>query len=111
MKRIFSAIILIPAALLAVIYATPVFYLTGVGALGTLCLYEYCGLIRNMGIRVQARFVFPVFWILLGVLGCKTVYGWNLFRESGIVAAAFTADLSFSSMQTPLCRKSINHVM
>ena len=93
MKRIFSAIILIPAALLAVIYATPVFYLTGVGALGTLCLYEYCGLIRNMGIRVQARFVFPVFWILLGVLGCKTVYGWNLFRESGIVAAAFTAAL------------------
>jgi phosphatidate cytidylyltransferase len=65
MKRIFSAIILIPASLLVVIYATPLFYLIGIGLLGTVCLYEYFGLMQAMDIRVRPWFGYGIFWILL----------------------------------------------
>ena len=94
MKRTLSTIILIPAALLIVIYAPPAVYLIAVGAIGTLCLYEYCGLIRNMGIRIRPQFVFPVFWILFCVFGCKTIFGWNALQGSGyavILTAALLA--------------------
>jgi len=93
MKRILSAIILIPAALLVVIYAPPAIYLIGVGVLGSLCLYEYCGLIRNMGIKIYARFVFPAFWILLGAMGCKTVFEWSALQGTGYAVAIITAAL------------------
>ena len=93
MKRILSAIILIPASLLIVVYAPPAVYLIFVGALGSLCLYEYRGLMRNMGIRVQAWFVFPVFWILLGVLGFKTIFGLNKAVSTGYAAAGLAAAL------------------
>ena len=93
MKRFISTIILIPAALLLVIYASPPIYMFCVGALGSLCLHEYSGLMRNMGIRVHAWFVFPVFWILLGVLGCKTIFGWNATQGAGYAAAGLTAAL------------------
>ena len=65
MKRLLSAIILIPAALLVVIYAHPIVYLIGIGVLGSLCLHEYFGLMKNMGIRVQSMFGFAAFWIAL----------------------------------------------
>jgi phosphatidate cytidylyltransferase len=65
MTRIASAVILIPLAILVVIYAPPVCLLIGIGLLGTGCLYEYFGLIRSMGIRVQPPFGYMVFWILL----------------------------------------------
>ena len=65
MARILSAIILIPLAILAVIYATPGYYLVGIGLIGTLCLYEYFALTRAMGIQVQPLFVFIAFWVLL----------------------------------------------
>ena len=87
MKRILSAIILIPAALLLVIYALEWIYLICVGMLGTLCLYEYCGLVRNMGIKIRTWFVIPVFWILMGV---STLLMRAPYRSS-IVIAALTA--------------------
>jgi len=93
MKRILSAIILIPVALLIVVYAPPTVYLICVGALGSLCIYEYRGLMRNMEIRVQAWLVFPVFYILLGILGCKTIFGWNAIQSGGYIAAGLTAAL------------------
>jgi phosphatidate cytidylyltransferase len=65
MIRIVSAAILLPIAILAVIYATPLFYLAGVGVIGTICMYEYFGLIRNMGIKAQPLFGYAAFWILL----------------------------------------------
>jgi phosphatidate cytidylyltransferase len=65
MTRVLSAIILIPLAILAVIYASPVYYLIGIGFIGTLCLYEYFGMTRAMGIQVQPLFGFMAFWILL----------------------------------------------
>ena len=96
MKRILSAIILIPAALLVVIYAPPAIYLIGVCALGSLCLYEYCGLVRKMGIKIQTWFVFPVFWILLcvmGIWGGKKVFGWSAPQGAGYAVAGITAAL------------------
>ena len=65
MARILSAIILIPAAILIVIFATPALYLIAIGIVGTICLYEYFGLVRSMGIRAQPWFACLVFWILL----------------------------------------------
>ena len=97
MKRVLSAIVLIPAALFLVIYAPPAIYLVCVCALGSLCLYEYCGLIRNMGIRIQAWFVFPVFWILLCVMGIwgirqsGTIFGWDAPLDAGYAVAGITA--------------------
>jgi phosphatidate cytidylyltransferase len=90
MKRILSAIILIPASLLVVIYATPAIYLIGVGALGSLCLYEYCGIMRNMGIRIQVWFVFPALWFLFGAFG---ICGLNAFLRARYIAVALTAVL------------------
>ena len=72
MKRVLSAVILIPIALLVVIYAPELWYRYGVGGLGMLCLYEYCGLVRNMGIKIRTGFVFAVFWLLLGFMGLGT---------------------------------------
>jgi phosphatidate cytidylyltransferase len=65
MARIISALVLIPLAILVVIYAAPVYFLIGIGLIGTACLYEYFGLVRAMGIRVQPLFGYLLFWILL----------------------------------------------
>jgi phosphatidate cytidylyltransferase len=65
MARIASAVVLVPLAILVVIYAPPVCFMIGIGLTGTLCLYEYFGLIRSMGIRVQPMFGYMALWILL----------------------------------------------
>lgn len=65
MTRIISAAIMLPIAILAVIYAPPAFFLAGIGLIGTLCLYEYFGLMRALGIRIQPLFGYAAFWILL----------------------------------------------
>jgi phosphatidate cytidylyltransferase len=65
MARIISALVLIPLAILAVVYATPVYFLAGIGLIGTFCLYEYFGLIRAIGIKARPIFGFVAFWILL----------------------------------------------
>ncbi len=65
MKRILSAAIMIPVAILVVIYATPWYFLAGIGVIGTLCLHEYFGLLRAMKIHVQSLFGYLAFWILL----------------------------------------------
>ena len=65
MARIISAAILIPVAILVVIYAPPTFFLAGIGILGTVCLYEYYGLIRSMRLHVQPLLGYLFFWVLL----------------------------------------------
>jgi phosphatidate cytidylyltransferase len=65
MTRILSAAIMIPAAILVVIYATPLYFLIGIGLLGTACLYEYFGLLRSMKIQVEPLFGYLSFWVLL----------------------------------------------
>ena len=68
MRRILSAIVLIPASLLIVFFAPRFFYLIGIGLIGTLCLYEYFRLMRTMDIRVRSWFGYIAFWVLLIVL-------------------------------------------
>jgi phosphatidate cytidylyltransferase len=65
MARILSALVLIPLAILIVVFASPVYYLVGIGLIGTACLYEYFGLMRSMEIRVQPVFGLLAFWVLL----------------------------------------------
>lgn len=65
MARILSALVLIPVAILAVIYSPPKLFLIGIGLIGTACLYEYFGLMRAMGIHVQPLLGHVAFWILL----------------------------------------------
>ncbi len=65
MARIISAAIIIPIAILAVIYATPIFFLIGIGLIGTVCLHEYYKLLRSMAVKVQPLFGYPAFWVLL----------------------------------------------
>jgi len=68
MKRILSAIVLIPLTLLVVLYAPPFYYLIGIAILGTFCLYEYSGLMRSMDIPVRPSFGYGAYWILLATL-------------------------------------------
>lgn len=65
MKRILSALILIPLALLVVIFAPPAYYLIGIGFIGTLCLYEFFGLTDAMKICTRPWLGYGAFWVLL----------------------------------------------
>jgi phosphatidate cytidylyltransferase len=68
MTRVLTAIILIPLALLVVIFATPLYYMIGIGIVGTLCLYEYFRLMRAMDFSARSWLGYVAFWILLIVL-------------------------------------------
>jgi phosphatidate cytidylyltransferase len=85
MARILSAIVLGSIAVLVVIYAPPVLFLVGIGLAGTLCLYEYFGLIHSMGIAVQPWFGYGAFWILL--VACRQ----NKFPGSIVIALILLA--------------------
>ena len=65
MARIISAAIIVPIAILVVIYATPIYFLIGIGLIGTACLYEYHLLLRSMAVKAQPLFGYPAFWLLL----------------------------------------------
>ena len=65
MARIISAAVIVPIAILIVIYAEPVYFLIGIGLVGTACLYEYNRLLRAMGVQTQPLFGYFAFWILL----------------------------------------------
>ncbi len=63
--RILSAAILIPLVLAGVYYASPWPFLVALGVVGTLCLYEYFGLIEAMSIKVSKTQGYILFWVLL----------------------------------------------
>src|SRR5512135_1307175 len=65
MARIISAAVIVPIALLVVIYARPIHFLIGIGIIGTACLVEYYRILRAMKIQVQPVFGYLAFWILL----------------------------------------------
>jgi len=65
MARIISGSVLIALAILGVVYATPLYYLIGIGLIGTACLHEYFSLTRAMGFHIQPWFAYLAFWILL----------------------------------------------
>jgi len=80
MARILSALILIPLAILVVLFAPPAVFFVAVGIVGLLCLYEYFGLVRSLGIRVQPWFAYMAFCILLAA------FRQNKFPGSALVA-------------------------
>ncbi len=65
MTRTISALVLIPLALLAVLYAPQPLFLIGIGIIGTACLYEYFGLIRSMRFEVQPWVGYALFWAMI----------------------------------------------
>jgi phosphatidate cytidylyltransferase len=85
MARILSAVILIPVVLLIVIYAPPILFLIGIGLTGTVCLYEFFGLIHSMDIQVQPWLGYGVFWILL------IAFRQNKFPGSIVIALVLLA--------------------
>ncbi len=89
MTRILSAIILIPLAILTVIYAPPVYFLVAIGIVGTFCLREYSGLIGALGITAQPVFSYAAFWLLL--------VAFYQDRFPAIIAAAFVMIAAFLS--------------
>jgi len=94
MKRILSAAVLVPAAILVVVYANPAVYLVGVGVLGSLCLHEYFGLMKNMGVKVRPAFGFAAFWFLLVALQPKLpALPWLELRQGGLPLPALAAVL------------------
>jgi phosphatidate cytidylyltransferase len=96
MTRVLSAIILIPLSLLVVIYATPVCFLIGIGFVGTICLYEYFGLMLAMNIRVRPWFGYGIFWILLVVFFYLDFY-LDFLERFAIPILAVTVITSFIS--------------
>jgi phosphatidate cytidylyltransferase len=95
MTRIISALVLIPMAILIVVYAPPIFFLIGIGLIGTACLYEYFGLMRAMGIHVQPLFGLLAFWVLL-----------IAFRQGRFPAIALLALVLIAAFLSALWRKS-----
>jgi phosphatidate cytidylyltransferase len=91
MARILSALVLIPLAILVVMYAPPEIFLIGIGLTGTLCLYEYFGLIRSMGIRIQPMFGYAAFWFLFVALRYGKVQGSILIAL--VLLAAFLSEM------------------
>jgi phosphatidate cytidylyltransferase len=65
MARILSAAVIVPIAILVVIYAPQPYYLAGIGLVGTVCLYEYYRLLRSLKVQTQPLFGFLAFWVLL----------------------------------------------
>ena len=90
MARILSALVLIPLAILIVAYATPVYYAIGIGLIGTLCLYEYFGLMRAMGIIIQPLFGYLAFWVLL-IVFWQNRYPMGISLSLVLIAAFLSA--------------------
>jgi phosphatidate cytidylyltransferase len=89
LQRIISAVILIPAAMAVVFFATPNYYLGALGIVGTLCLYEYFQIMLKMGVRGQPWFGYAGFWILLAGLRIDAIPAIGL--SSCLLLAAFLA--------------------
>jgi phosphatidate cytidylyltransferase len=95
MARILSALVLIPIAILVVVYAPPILFLIGIGLIGTACLYEYFGLMRAMGIHVQPIFGHMAFWVLL-----------IAFRQGRFPAVTLLALVLIAAFLSALWRKN-----
>jgi phosphatidate cytidylyltransferase len=91
MKRILSAMLLIPVALAFVAFAPPPVFVAGIGIVGTLCVYEYLQLTRAMGLRCRGWFVYGAVWSTLVVFHT----GWLPAPAilSGVLLAGFMASM------------------
>ncbi|MBP1595035.1 MAG: CDP-diglyceride synthetase [Acidobacteria bacterium] len=89
LRRILSALVLIPAALAAVVFSPPLLFLAALGFVGSLCLFEYYRLIEKIGVRGQPWFGHAAFWLLLIGVGRAEAYAVPLI--AGLVLGAFLA--------------------
>jgi len=89
LRRILSALVLIPAALAVVVFSPPLLFLAALGIVGSLCLFEYFQLMEKMGARGQPWFGHAAFWLLLMGAGLAEAYAFPL--SAGLVLGAFLA--------------------
>jgi phosphatidate cytidylyltransferase len=90
-KRILSALVLVPAVLALVLYAGPRLFAAALGAVGTLCLLEYFQLVRSIGLNTRPWFGCAAFWAILALLQEKRLPATAVF--AGVVLAGFLAAL------------------
>ncbi len=88
-KRVLSALLLIPAVLAFVVYAPPRLFLAGLAAVGALCLYEYFQLVRGMGLVARPWFGTISFWVLMASFHEQWVP--PEAAAAGVLIAAFPA--------------------
>jgi len=55
MKRVLTALVLIPAALVLIFLAPPLYVRAALAAVGLLCLHEFYGLVRQRGVQPYMR--------------------------------------------------------
>jgi phosphatidate cytidylyltransferase len=94
MARILSALVLGPAVLAFVFFAPPLFFLIGIAAAGSLCLYEYFRMIGAMGFKGQPWFGHAALWLLLAGL-----------HQKRIPAAAILAVILIAALLAALWRR------
>lgn len=63
--RVASAVVLIPPVLALVLLATPFWFLVTLGAIGSVCMYEYLRLTERMGMSGSDWYAYAGFWALL----------------------------------------------
>src|SRR5262245_31509815 len=89
MLRIASALVLIPLALLLVLYATQPYYLAALATIGTLVLREYFGLAERLGARGQPWLAYSALWFLIWGMHFRPVPSYMLF--AAVLLVAFVA--------------------
>jgi phosphatidate cytidylyltransferase len=89
LRRIISALVLIPITLIIVFMAPPIYYLAALGVIGSLCLYEYFQIMERLGMRGQPWFGYAGFWILL--IGFWAAWLPPIQLSAGLLLAAFLA--------------------
>jgi phosphatidate cytidylyltransferase len=89
--RILSAVVLVPAVLALVYFATPPYFLVALGILGTLGLREYFGLVRSMDRPGQTWFGYAAYWVLL--VGFHVKWFPSIAVLAGVLLAGFVAAL------------------
>jgi len=89
LRRILSALVLVPAALAVVIFSPPLVFLAALGIAGSLCLFEYFRLMEKMGARGQPWLGHAAFWILLAGAGLTEAYAVPL--GAALLVGAFLA--------------------
>jgi phosphatidate cytidylyltransferase len=93
LRRVASAVVLIPVALAAVVFSPPYVYLALLGAIGSACLFEYFRLVRSLGLSARPWFGYAGFWMLMA--------GFQIPR---IPAAALGASLVLAAFLVAMLR-------
>jgi phosphatidate cytidylyltransferase len=91
LKRVLSALLLIPAVLAFVVYAPPRLFAAGLAVAGTFCLYEYFQMVRAMGLVPRPFFGSAMFWLLMASF--QQVWVPAPAAAAGVLIAVFLAAL------------------